>query len=229
MRKIFLTTLFAILTLCVYSKKHPKTTASTFINAEDLKEFYTHLANQIKYPIKAQQGNLQGNSIILFTVVDGKLKDLKIENELGGDCDTEVLNNILSFTNFKDMKPGNYALKTIFKLVGSNSKIINEDSSIPLNYIALNLSITAYAPTTAIKTGSTNKRLFNTTDPLIILDDKIITSPLNSISPETIESIVVLKDLNAISKYGDEGKNGVLIITTKKASDKQEPSQKPKQ
>ena len=173
-----------------------------------MKEFYTHLANQIKYPIKAQQGNLQGNSIILFTVVDGKLKDLKIENELGGDCDTEVLNNILSFTNFKDMKPGNYALKTIFKLVGSNSKIINEDSSIPLNYIALNLSITAYAPTTAIKTGSTNKRLFNTTDPLIILDDKIITSPLNSISPETIESIVVIKDLNAISKYGDEGKNG---------------------
>jgi TonB-dependent SusC/RagA subfamily outer membrane receptor len=31
-----------------------------------------------------------------------------------------------------------------------------------------------------------------------------------------MESVSVLKDAAAISKYGDKGKKGVLIITTKK-------------
>ena len=53
--------------------------------------------------------------------------------------------------------------------------------------------------------------------PLIILDDnKISNNELNSINPEDIYSITVLKDVEAINKYGDEANNGVIIITTKK-------------
>lgn len=39
---------------------------------------------------------------------------------------------------------------------------------------------------------------------------------LNSIDPNTIASIDVLKDIAATSIYGDEGKDGVIIIKTKK-------------
>jgi TonB-dependent starch-binding outer membrane protein SusC len=42
------------------------------------------------------------------------------------------------------------------------------------------------------------------------------TSPLNSINPDTIESIEVLKDADATSIYGSRGANGVVLITTKK-------------
>ena len=42
------------------------------------------------------------------------------------------------------------------------------------------------------------------------------TSPLNSISPNTIESIEVLKDADATAIYGSRGANGVVLITTKK-------------
>lgn len=41
-------------------------------------------------------------------------------------------------------------------------------------------------------------------------------SPLNSINPEQIESIEVLKDADATSIYGSRGANGVVLITTKK-------------
>lgn len=41
-------------------------------------------------------------------------------------------------------------------------------------------------------------------------------SPLNSINPDTIESIEVLKDADATSIYGSRGANGVVLITTKK-------------
>lgn len=56
--------------------------------------------------------------------------------------------------------------------------------------------------------------------PLIILIDKKgevsrITS-MDSIDPEDIAAVEVLKGEAATLKYGDDGKNGVVIITTKK-------------
>jgi TonB-linked SusC/RagA family outer membrane protein len=42
------------------------------------------------------------------------------------------------------------------------------------------------------------------------------TSPLNSISPDAVESIEILKDADATAIYGSRGSNGVVLITTKK-------------
>jgi TonB-linked SusC/RagA family outer membrane protein len=42
------------------------------------------------------------------------------------------------------------------------------------------------------------------------------TSPLNSINPDNIESIEILKDADATAIYGSRGANGVVLITTKK-------------
>ena len=44
-----------------------------------------------------------------------------------------------------------------------------------------------------------------------------VTNPLNSINPDQIESIEVLKDADATAIYGSRGANGVVLITTKKA------------
>jgi len=44
---------------------------------------------------------------------------------------------------------------------------------------------------------------------------KDLDAALN-INPDDIESITVLKGKDAIDKYGDEGKNGVILITTKR-------------
>lgn len=41
-------------------------------------------------------------------------------------------------------------------------------------------------------------------------------SPLSSLNPSDIESIVVLKDADATAIYGSRGANGVMLITTKK-------------
>ena len=45
-------------------------------------------------------------------------------------------------------------------------------------------------------------------------------NPANSISPDEIESIEVLKGANASALYGSDGANGVILITTKKATRK---------
>lgn len=56
--------------------------------------------------------------------------------------------------------------------------------------------------------------------PLIIVDGEKMSKDfeLNSINPDEIQSMSVLKDKSAIEIYGEEGKNGVIIIT-KKVSD----------
>ena len=54
-------------------------------------------------------------------------------------------------------------------------------------------------------------------DPTVIVDGiQQTTDDLNSINPADIESINVLKGENAIKKYGERAKNGVIEIKTKK-------------
>jgi TonB-dependent SusC/RagA subfamily outer membrane receptor len=52
--------------------------------------------------------------------------------------------------------------------------------------------------------------------PLYIIDGKEV-SEIKSLDQESIESIEVLKDSSAGTLHGDKGKNGVVIITTKKS------------
>ena len=58
-----------------------------------------------------------------------------------------------------------------------------------------------------------NKQTTNT--PLIVIEGKSISSKGIFISPEYIKSITVLKDQSAVEKYGEKGKNGVVIVATK--------------
>ena len=52
--------------------------------------------------------------------------------------------------------------------------------------------------------------------PLIILDGVKYIGELSAIDPSTIEKMEVLKDEETLKKYGDEAKNGVILITSKK-------------
>jgi TonB-dependent SusC/RagA subfamily outer membrane receptor len=53
--------------------------------------------------------------------------------------------------------------------------------------------------------------------PLILVDNKEVTNRKN-ISPEEIYSFSILKDNTATAIYGEKGKNGVVLITTKAKS-----------
>ncbi|MET0636633.1 MAG: SusC/RagA family TonB-linked outer membrane protein [Chitinophagaceae bacterium] len=72
----------------------------------------------------------------------------------------------------------------------------------------------------------------NGNEPLYVVDGVIFSSenltlrsniqvnnPFNTIVPEDIESIEVLKDADATALYGSRGANGVILITTKRGRD----------
>lgn len=56
-------------------------------------------------------------------------------------------------------------------------------------------------------------------DPLIVIDGLISgTNTLNSLNPNDIENVSVLKDAGSAAIYGSRSANGVILITTKKGS-----------
>lgn len=57
--------------------------------------------------------------------------------------------------------------------------------------------------------------ILNKSEPLIVLDGTPYEGSLNSIPPQDIESLTILKDAAANSMYGARGSNGVIMITTK--------------
>lgn len=59
-----------------------------------------------------------------------------------------------------------------------------------------------------------NSTIMASTEPLILIDG--IPGALNTVAPEDIESIDVLKDGSAAAIYGTRGTNGVVLITTRK-------------
>jgi TonB family protein len=84
-----------------------------------------------------------------------------------------------------------------------------------------------------IKLQTDSPLKFRSTDgsgkkPLIVKDGVIVDNQnVDNIPPETIESISVLKNQSATALFGDRGKDGVILITTKNAgSDSQKATQK---
>ena len=57
--------------------------------------------------------------------------------------------------------------------------------------------------------------------PLIMLDGKIIDKrEMEAIDPNDIKSVNVLISETAVEQFGEKGKNGVIMITTKEAAAK---------
>ena len=53
------------------------------------------------------------------------------------------------------------------------------------------------------------------TDPLIVVDGVPYDGDMNTINPDDVESLTVLKDAASAALYGARGANGVVMITTK--------------
>ncbi|MRX47760.1 M56 family metallopeptidase [Pedobacter puniceum] len=75
-----------------------------------------------------------------------------------------------------------------------NGKVVRVNFALPISF-----NLTGYTP-----------------KPQFILDGKVITEEdMKKIKPENIDKVEVLKDKNATDKYGEQGKNGVVVITLK--------------
>ena len=197
-------------------------TGHQYVNPTNTWEaFYKHVFNGTIYNQKAIDANLQGNSLILFTIATGgQLKNLKVEAALGLDLDLSIVNAILSYPNLKSLKVGKYALTTLFLIDQTKAALINKDVIIPQGYTALK-KITVTAPAPIVYENSKAIALRSkphnpSTDPLVVLDGRILDSfESNTIDTKNIKGVTILRGSSAVADYGDQAKNGVIVIDTK--------------
>ncbi len=60
--------------------------------------------------------------------------------------------------------------------------------------------------------------------PLIVVDGFPIEGDINSINPNDVQNVTILKDAAAASIWGTRAGNGVIVITTKKGKFNQAPT-----
>jgi len=84
--------------------------------------------------------------------------------------------------------------------------------------LQINLTNNGVNPTTRI-TLRGNRSILGNNQALLVLDDvPVDISYINSINPNDIENVTVLKGASASALYGSAASNGVIMITTKKGT-----------
>ncbi len=160
------------------------------------KELFKYLATTVRYPVEAQKNGIQGRVICSFIVKkDGSIDSVKVLRFINSYLDNEAIRVI---KNMPTWTPGE-----------QRGEKVNVKYTLPINFRLDDNSKPQIGVTQ--KVGSEKQ-------PLYILDGKEVPTDfqINTIKPENIEKIEVLKDASATAIYGEKGKNGVILITMKK-------------
>ncbi len=210
----------------------PKRSGPVFTSVEQvptfpggINAFEQFLAKNIKYPAEARDQNVQGRVIISFIVeTDGTLTNFRVVRGVGAGTDEEAVRVLaLSPKWTPGLQNGNkvrvaYSLPINFTLSTENGGEENktgavDDAISQNNLMALNKNAQP----------DTSKNILNLKGPLFLsgkaplyIVDGVEVDNLNNLVPNDIQSITILKDKSNTGLYGDKGKDGVILVTTKK-------------
>jgi TonB family protein len=191
-----------------------------------VQELLGFLSKTIKYPAEAEKAGTQGRVIATFVVrKDGSISDARVVKSVDPLLDAEALRVINAMPAWipgtQSGKPVNvkYTVPISFRLDGKTKEapaavgiftptdsparearedhICKEDGSI----VAMDVDM---EKSTVLR-------------PLFVVDGKIMDGKeVYAINPKTIERFYMQDGQEAIKKYGDKAKDGVVIITLKK-------------
>ena len=185
------------------------------------------MARNLKYPTKAQEAGKQGRVIVQFIVQkDGSLSDLHVLRPVDPWLDAEAIRVIGTMPKWKPgMQHGQavavkFTLPVTFMLEGTNNQPKAGDNDIVVvGYGVTPAPQKSEVPVAIVQMFQNGKDGLGKEEalPMVLIDKtEASTETMNKLDPQCIESITVLKDASATDIYGEKGKNGVILITTKK-------------
>ncbi len=153
----------------------------------------TYFEDQVTYSTKLKLQGVEGNVWVRFVVDEvGRVSQVKIEKSINNDLDVAIKEVIESSGLWK---PGML-----------HGKKVSTQMSFSLRF--------ALSPA--------ERDLFNqlkaldkqTNHPLYVLNNDVLKEKLN-LDELNIKSVKVLTGANALEKYGDAAKNGVVVVSSK--------------
>ena len=189
------------------------------------------LGKNIKYPVAAQEAKIEGRVIVQFVVgKDGSISDVQAVRGVSPELDAEAIRVVSMMPKWNPGKQRGqavsvkYTMPIMFRLqtpapkqeeaeVVSFSLKANEDTSIG-TIEAVKNSIRAARTLIDIDKEESSKE-----KPLVVVDGKIMghgTELLKRIDVATIQQVYVMSAKNAVAEYGDQAKDGAIVVTSKK-------------
>lgn len=172
-------------------------------------ELMKYLSSNIKYPVEAHKAGIQGRVVVSFVVnKDGTVKDAKIVRSVDKSIDAEALRVISAMPKWQ---PGyqdgkvvsvRYTVPVTFRLTGESRKVQSTEAG--------NDNIN-------VKMSSDNNNVnisFKDTRYYVINGVHVDAAEVKKISADKIKEIVVLKGEKAIEKFGEQARDGAIVITT---------------
>lgn len=160
------------------------------------KELMNYITKNLHYPKKAAEAKKEGRVVLRFVVgKDGKVGNIECLRGFDPECDQEAIRVLNAMPTWI---PG-----------------IKNGVAVPVYY-----TFPFRFQVGKDKTNSLDSITNLANKPLVIVDGVEKTTTPNEvmalIGSENIESVTILKDAKAEANFGDKGKNGVVIIKTKK-------------
>lgn len=167
--------------------------------------------------------NLPENAVLQITYVGMKPQEISTAGRstisVVLDTDVELLDELV-VVGYGTQKKANLTGAVSNVKIGQLEKRTVAQTSTALQGLVPGLTVTQRSGKPGGDGGTLRLRGMTTignNDPLVLIDG--VESSLNSINPESIESISVLKDAASSAIYGNRAANGVILITTKRAEE----------
>jgi len=196
--------------------------------------------------VTSEEGGLPGVNIVIQGTVTGTVTDVSgnytivvpgpdavlVFSSIGFTTQTVVVGNqstinlamVADVTSLDEIVVTAYATQHKKDITGSVSTIKAEElSAMPQGNVTQQMQgrVAGVTVTQDSRPGQAAKvRIrgfgsFQNNSPLYVVDG-VPTTDINTLNPEDVESLTVLKDAGAASIYGSRASNGVIVITTKK-------------
>jgi TonB family protein len=195
-----------------------------------LQEAMVFIGKNIKYPVAAQKARIEGRVIVQFVVgKDGSVSDIHTVRGVSPELDAEAIRVVSMMPKWIPGKQRGkavavkYTMPIMFRLKTPEAPKKEEEAP------ALQIALKVESDSDAANVGLVNEplRIRNAglivrgaedKLPLVVVDGKVMgrgTDLMAQIDVSQIQSISVLKDDSAMAEYGEQAKDGAIIIITK--------------
>lgn len=155
-----------------------------------------YIASNTRYPESEKVSGIHGRAYVTFKITkEGKVTDARIARGLHPPMDKEAVRVVSSMP---DWKPGK-----------QDGKPVDVTYTVPIDFVLKDYPV-RMSPTTQI---------LSTPKPLYIIDGEEFQGNLDDLNPDDIKSIDVLKGESGTQHFGEKGKNGVIVITSKQKAE----------
>ena len=157
----------------------------------------TYLRDNIKYPAEAAKAGIQGKVIVQFVVgKDGTVRDVKPIRNISPELDAEAVRVVAAMPKWM---PGY-----------QRGEAVNVRYTLPVNFRMDG------GPDSESQKAAGSNIAFSDDVYYVVDGEHVSAAELKKISADKINSIEVFKGESAVEKFGEQAKNGAIVVSTKK-------------